>query len=350
MTFRTRRTLILGVGLIILGLGTYFGLSWWQYHLAHVSTDDAYVDADVALVTPRVAGTVIELPVEENRTVQQGDLLARLDPDDYRLQLQHAEAALAAAEQKVDADRAQVRAADSDVALAEAELDQAQRDNARIQQLTKRRVVSTEESDRARTALQVAQARVEASRQAAERARAVLGIAIDAPVATSPTVRQATTARDQAALILSYTELRAPIDGVVATRTVQVGERVAPGQALMRVVPLARAYIEANFKETQLGKVRIGQPATVVADIYPDYVYHAVVDSLAPGTGAAFALLPPENATGNWIKVVQRLPVRVRLTEPPPADRPLSVGLSVVVTIDVSRTTGPLLVPRGAAQ
>jgi membrane fusion protein (multidrug efflux system) len=136
----------------------------------------------------------------------------------------------------------------------------------------------------------------------------------------------------------------------VATRTVQAGQRVAPGQALMRVVPLAGAYIEANFKETQLGKVRIGQPATVVADIYPDHVYHAVVDSLAPGTGAAFALLPPENATGNWIKVVQRLPVRVRLTETPPADRPLRVGLSVVVTIDVSRTEGALLVPRGAAK
>jgi membrane fusion protein (multidrug efflux system) len=350
MKFQTRRFLVLGVGLIILGFGAHFGLSWWRYHLVHVSTDDAYIDADVALVTPRVAGTVIELPVEENRMVRQGDLLARLDPEEYRLQLQHAEAALAAAEQKVDADRAQVRAADSDVALAEAELDQARRDNARIEQLTTRRVVSTEESDRARTALQVAQARVEASRQAAERARAVLGIAIEAPAATSPTVRQAAAARDQAALMLTYTELHAPIGGVVATRTVQAGQRVAPGQALMRVVPLAGVYVEANFKETQLEKVRIGQSATVVADIYPDYVYHAVVDSLAPGTGAAFALLPPENATGNWIKVVQRLPVRVRLTEPPPADRLLSVGLSVVVTIDVSRTEGALLVPRNAAQ
>jgi membrane fusion protein (multidrug efflux system) len=350
MKSRNRRVLILGVGLVVLGVGTYFGLSWWRYHLTHVSTDDAYVDADVALVTPRVAGTVIELPVEENRMVQQGDLLARLDPEDYRLQLQHAEAVLAAAEQKVEADRAQVRAADSDVALAEAELDQAQRDNARIEQLTKRRVVSTEETDRARTALQVARARVEASRQAAQRARAVLGIAIDAPAVTSPTVRQAAAARDQAALMLTYTELLAPIGGVVATRTVQAGQRVAPGQALMRVVPLAGVYIEANFKETQLEKVRAGQPATVVADIYPDYVYHAVVDSLAPGTGAAFALLPPENATGNWIKVVQRLPVRVRLAEPAPADHPLRVGLSVVVTIDVSPTDGVLLAPRSAAQ
>jgi len=336
MKLHTTRMRILAASGLGLALIAFFGVRVWRYYQNHVSTDDAYVAADVALVTPRVEGTVVELAVEENRHVTEGDLLVRLDPADKRLRLHEAEAALATAERTVEADRAQVHAADSDAKLAEAELDQAQRDNARIEQLAQKRVVSSEAIDRARTALRVAQARLDAARQAATRARAVLSIAVDAPATTAPAVRQAAAARDLAALELSYTELRAPITGVVAERTVQVGQHVASGQPLMRIVPLHAVYVEANFKETQLERVRIGQPATVVADMYPGVAYRGVVDSLAPGTGSAFALLPPENATGNWIKVVQRLPVRIRLADPPIVAHPLRVGLSVEATINVS--------------
>jgi membrane fusion protein (multidrug efflux system) len=344
------RHLLFGVSLTLLtAVAVFFGWRWWEYYHVHVSTDDAYVDADVALITPRVAGTIVELPVEDNWRVQRGDLVARLDPVIYALHLQEAEAAVAAAEQTIDEARAGVFAADDQTALAEAELELARRDNARIEQLRAKRVVSEDDLDRSRTQLLVSQARLGAARQEAARARATLGIPVDGPTANAPAVRRAVAARDEAALELSYTELRAPIDGVVATRTVQLGQRVETGQAMMRVVPLTEVYIEANFKETQLSDVRIGQPVTVVADIYPDYRYQGVVDGLAPGTGAAFALLPPENATGNWIKVVQRLPLKVRLNAPPPADHPLRVGLSVVATIDVQSRTGSLLVPLSQA-
>jgi len=231
------------------------------------------------------------------------------------------------------------------VQLTQAELELASLDNRRTEQLFEKKVVSVEDLDHSRTALRVARSRVEAAREDAERARATLGIPIDAAVTDSPLVQQAAAQRDQAKLMLSYTELHAPFSGMVATRSVQLGQRVDPGQPVMRIVPLARVYVEANFKETQLTDVQIGQPATIVADIYPDYVYHGVVDGLAAGTGAAFALLPPENATGNWIKVVQRVPVKIRLDEPPPADHPLRVGLSVLATIDVSRPGESLLTP-----
>jgi membrane fusion protein (multidrug efflux system) len=346
MAVRARHLLIAAVVSIVLA-AAFFGATWWWRHRFLVDTDDAYVRATISLVTPRIAGTVIEIPVDDNWQVQREDLLVRLDPAQYRLQLDEAEAALAKAVQDIEAARAQVFTADSEVRLAEAELDMAERDDARTEQLAKEKVVSAEEVDRSRTALRVARSRLEAARQEATRARAALGIPVDAAAPASPVVRRARAARDEAALKLSYTELRAPRAGIVATKSVHVGQHVDPGQPVMRIVPIERAYVEANFKETQLSDVRIGQPATVVADMYPDYEYRGVVESLAPGTGAAFALLPPENATGNWIKVVQRVPVKIRLTEPPPADRPLRVGLSVVATIDTRRHVGSLLTPLG---
>jgi membrane fusion protein (multidrug efflux system) len=350
MSARGRRLLLLMSVTLLTAVAAVFGWRWWQYARTHVTTDDAYVNADVALITPRIDGTVVELPVQNNWQVQRGDLLARLDPAVYAIRLREAEAAVAVAEQTINEARAHVLAADDQVELADAELHLATRDNARIEKLREKRVVSEDDLDRSRTELRVARARLGAARQEAVRARAALGIPMDAPTADAPTVRRAVAGRDDATLMLSYTELRAPIDGIVATRSVQLGQRLEPGQPLMRIVPLLDVYVEANFKETQLTDVRIGQAVTVVADIYPDYLYHGVVDSLPPGTGAAFALLPPENATGNWIKVVQRLPVKIRLDEPPPADHPLRVGLSVFATVDVGVRNGPLLTPLSQAE
>jgi membrane fusion protein, multidrug efflux system len=340
----SRRRLFAGtVALVLAVAGGILAYRWWRDYLRYVRTDDAYVQAKVALITPRVSGTVVELPVNDNWQIKTGDLLVRLDPTDFRVKLRDAEAALAQARQQVAAMAARTRAADSDVALAQAELELAERDDARTRALFAKHEVSADIRDRDRTRLRVARSRLAAAREGAARARADLGIPLDAPVTDAPVVRRALAARDQAALKLSYTDLRAPIDGIVATRSVQIGQRVDPGQALMRVVPLQWAYVEANFKETQLADVRVGQPATVVSDLYPDYVYRGVVESLAPGTGAAFALLPPENATGNWIKIVQRVPVKIRFDEPPPSTHPLRVGVSVEVAIDISDKSGPLL-------
>jgi membrane fusion protein (multidrug efflux system) len=339
-----RAVLILG-GAIGGAAALLWGVQWWLWSQTHVLTENAYVHADVAQITPRVAGTVLALAVDENWEVKAGDLLVRLDPADYKLSLQQSEAALATAIQAVEAARAAARAADSQIAVADAQLSQARLDHQRAADLAARGAVSRDQLDRALTVLHTAEAQAAHARREAERAYAALGIAVDAPADEAAGVRQVRAARDQAALMLSYTALYAPSAGVIAKRSVEIGQRVQPGQPLMAVVPVHDAYVEANFKETELTNVRVGQPATVVADIYPGFAYQGRVDGLSPGTGAAFALLPPQNASGNWVKVVQRLPVRIRLGEPAPPDHPLRIGLSVVVTIDTSRVDGPFLRP-----
>jgi membrane fusion protein, multidrug efflux system len=341
-----RRGVLVGAAAIVAAAFVVVGIRWWLFYRTHVSTDDSYVHADVAQVTPRIPGTVTALLVDENWQVAAGDLLVQLDTADYELGVRQAGANLAVAVQQVEQTRAAVRAAQSQVEVAEAELAQARLDHTRAAQLAERKVVSPDRLDKARTVLRAAEARHAEAQREAERALATLGIPLDASATAAAVVRQAQAARDQAALLLSYTELHAPTAGVVAKRSVEVGQRVQPGQPLMAVVPVQAVYIEANFKETQLTDVRVGQPATVVADIYTGVVYNAHVESISPGTGAAFALLPAENATGNWIKVVQRLPVRIALDAPLPPDHPLWVGLSTTVTIDTSRREGPLLLPR----
>jgi membrane fusion protein, multidrug efflux system len=351
MSARSRGVPILMILILLIGAAVFFfGRQWWVRYLNHVSTDDAYVDATVTLITPRISGAISEIAVDENWHVERGDLLVRLDPTEYQVEVKATEAALAQAYQAVEESRAAVRAAESEVKLSEAEVDQAELDNTRQEELARKKVASIGDFDRTRTALRVARARLGAARQNLDRARAALGIGLDAPAEGSPLVRRAAASREQAALMLSYADIYAPISGFVATKAVEVGQRVQPGQALLRIVPLESVYVEANFKETELAGVRIGQPVTITADAYPDTTYRGVVDGLAPGTGAAFALLPPENATGNWIKVVQRLPIRIRLSEPPPENRPLRVGLSVIATINVRSKEGPLLIPLSQVQ
>lgn len=311
---------------------------WWQWRAEHVSTDNAYIQATVVLISPRIPGTITELPVTENRPVQKGDVLCRLDRGEYVLPLREAEAVLAQTILDIEAARARVRAAESGAARARAELEQARRDLRRAETLHRSGAASAERVERARTDVRVAAARLAAAEDNLEAARTALGIPVDAPAQQSPRVQRAQAARDRAQLHLQWTEIRAPADGIVATKAAHVGERVVAGQLLMRLVRHDTFYVEANFKETQLARVRPGQPATVVADMYPDMPMAGIVDSLAPGTGAAFSLLPPENATGNWIKVVQRLPVRIRLDHLDRQHPPLAVGLSVRVTIDTSET------------
>jgi membrane fusion protein (multidrug efflux system) len=327
----------------LVGIGV--GVRWWLFSRTHVGTDDAYLRADVAQVTPRVAGTIDAIAVDANWQVEKDQVLVQLDPSEQKLKLEKAEATLARVHEDVHQARAALHAAESGLELAKADLEQTKIDLGRASQLAEHGVVPADRLDRARTAMRIAQARVVTATQESERARAALGPALNASDDEAPAVREAKAARDEAALLLSYTTIRAPIAGVVGRRGVEVGERVQPGEPLMAIVPIADMYVEANFKETQLSDVRVGQPATIVADLYPDVVLHGRVEGLSPATGAAFALLPPENATGNWVKVVQRVPVRIKLDEAADGERPLRVGLSAIATIDTADKSGSLLTP-----
>ena len=369
---RTRGRLVLAVPLVVLAAAAaYLGARVWAYYASHVTTDNAYVRADVAQITPRIAGVAAEVLVEENWWVKTAQVLLRLDSQDYEVRASAARAGLARARETVDrlfaaleaarerqeAARAQIEAARAATNEAGAEFRLARRDFERARTLFEEEVVSAQSFDRARARYEIARARLrtrkrefdEAQKVAATRAmelaeaRAALGGEPGAARYERAVVAQAEAALREADLNLSYCTLTSPIEGVVSRKSVEVGQRVAPGQPLMAVVPLQDAYVEANFKETQLTHVRVGQPAEVRADIYPGHVFAGRVESLSAGTGAAFSLLPPENATGNWVKVVQRLPVKIILDEPLPAARPLRVGLSVEVTIDTGKREGALL-------
>jgi membrane fusion protein (multidrug efflux system) len=342
------RKIVMVVIVVALLVAIVPAFHYYKYFTSHVSTDDAYVDGSIALISSRIPGTVSRLFVMENWHVNAGDPLLELDPRDYQVRADQAQAQLERARQSVDQNFAQLEAAVAGEQLADSQLNQAKIDFERATELRKEGVVSREYYDQANTAMAVATADRALAAHQVQQARAALGgdtptAAVDHARYNRPIVEQARASLQGAKLDLSYTTLRAPLNGIITRKSVHVGNRVQPGEPLMALVPTDRLYITANFKETQLTDVRVGQPADVEADIYPGYIYKAHVDSISVGTGAAFALLPPENATGNWVKVVQRVPVKIVLNQRPPADKPLRMGLSVEVTIDITDTHGALL-------
>jgi membrane fusion protein, multidrug efflux system len=341
------RTIVMVAIVIVLLIAIMPAFHYYKYFTSHVSTDDAYVDGSIALISARIPGTVGRLFVMENWHVNAGDPLLQLDPRDYKVRFDQAQAQLDRARQSVDQNIAQLEAAEAGEKLATSQLNQARIDFQRARELRQEGVVSRQFYDQANTAMAVATADVALAAHQVQQARAALGgtdsTAVDHTSYNRPIVAQAQAALEGAKLDLSYTVLRAPLSGIITRKSVHIGNRIQPGEPLMALVPTDRLYITANYKETQLTDVRVGQPANVEADIYPGYIYKAHVDSISVGTGAAFALLPPENATGNWVKVVQRVPVKVVLNEPPPPDKPLRMGLSVEVTIDIADTRGALL-------
>jgi membrane fusion protein (multidrug efflux system) len=338
------RIVLLAVFIVVVLAGIYPVYRYYQYFESHVSTDDAYVDGSVSLVASRIPGTVAKLYVMENWGVKAGDLLLTLDPRDYQVRVAQAEAQLARARQSVDELYAQLQAAEAGVNLAGSQLRETELDYNRAKALREQNVVSTQFFDQATTALRVAVADQALAQHQLQQARAALGgDIVDHARYDRPIVQQAQAVLEGAKLDLSYTEVRSPITGIITRKSVHVGNRIQPGEPLMAIVPVDRLYITANFKETQLTDVRVGQPADIRADIYPGFTYHGHIDSISVGTGAAFALLPPENATGNWVKVVQRVPVKVVLNEKPQPDKLLRMGLSVEVTVDITDKRGPLL-------
>jgi membrane fusion protein (multidrug efflux system) len=347
-------------GAAILGAGAY---AYDALVLSrHVTTDNAYVGANVAAVTPLVGGPVQAVLVNDTQAVKRGDILVTLDDTDAKIALAKAEANLVDTERRIrglfatnaglNADIAariadQARAA-AQLAAAEGDAERARIDLTRRQDLAASGSVSGEELTTAQNAFTTASANVKAARAAlalanANRAaaqgseQASSALIPDRSVENNPEVLAARAERDQAQVNLDRMIIRAPVDGVVSRRDVQVGQRVQAGATLMMIAPIAEAYVDANFKEVQLAKVHPGQPVILTSDLYGDRVkYHGRVVGFSGGTGAAFAIVPAQNATGNWIKVVQRLPVRIALEPRELARRPLRVGLSMNVDIDVA--------------
>ena len=341
------------------------GAGWYAYDWLHsgtVETDNAYVGADTASITPLVSGHVARVLVSDAQSVRAGQPLLVLDQTDARLALAQAEAAYDQARRRVAGymatDRqlaaqismrgAEASRAAAEIASAAAGYERARLDYGRRSALAEDGFVSGEELSSSRAAFEQAQAALAAARAAQSQASASQSAASGQRAANSamiqgagidgnPEVEAARARLERARLDLQRTIIRAPVDGVVARRQVQVGQRVQPGTALMSVVPVQDAYVDANFTEGQLAQVRPGQPVELVADLYgEDVVFHGRVEGLGGGTGSAFALIPAQNATGNWIKVVQRVPVRIRLDRRELARHPLRVGLSMTATIDTN--------------
>jgi membrane fusion protein, multidrug efflux system len=357
---RKRLFAILGAVVAIGAVG--YGLLYVLVLSNYVSTDDAYVGADVAQITPQVAAQVQEVRVEDAQTVKKGDILVVLDPADANLAVASAQAQYGQAVRRVrqylannQANTAQINARDADqkraiaqIAAAQSDVDRTAIDLKRREVLESSGAVSGEELTTARNAYQNAVANLAAAKASNAQTLASRTVAqgnlasgealtegVD--VEHNPEVMAAKAALDTALLNQSRTILRAPFDGVVAQRQVQVGQRIAVGDKLMTVVPVNRLYVDANFKEMQLKKIRVGQPVELTADRWGKGVkFHGRVQGLGGGTGAAFALIPAQEATGNWIKVVQRLPVRISLDPRELEQHPLRVGLSTEVTVDVN--------------
>ena len=356
---RRKRMFLALAGTVAIGALGY-GLYSYLYASNFVSTDDAYTSAETAQVTPAVAGIVRAVHVSDTQHVERGDVLVELDDTDARLALEQADAELARSLRRVrgyvandDSLAAQIAARTSEekrataqLAAASADYDRAKIDLTRREALIKSGSVSGDELTKARNAFETAEANLAAARAASEQARANHFAAIgsreanavliaDSTEDNNPEVVLARARRDQARVNLERTIVRAPVSGVVARRTVQLGQQVQAGASLLSVVPIADMHVDANFKEGQLHKVRIGQPVKVTSDLYGRSVtYHGKVEGLAGGTGSAFATIPAQNATGNWIKVVQRVPVRIKVDAGELASRPLQLGLSMTATID----------------
>ncbi|WCM29860.1 HlyD family efflux transporter periplasmic adaptor subunit [Sphingomonas sp. QA11] len=301
-------------------------------------TDDAYVAGDVVAITARDPGTILAIHADNTQTVRAGQPLLDLDPATVDVGLAAAEAELARSVRATRSDFSKLNETGAAVVQAQAELARAQNDLARRRGAAAEGAVSGEELSHAADAVKVASANLALARsQQAQSRTGVQGTT----VSTNPAVLAAIAAYRRAAIVRSHMHITAPIDGVVAQRTVQLGQQVAAGTPLMAVVPLDRVWVDANFRETQLKDIRIGQRATVTADMYGSgIVYHGHVIGLGAGSGNAFALLPPQNASGNWIKVVQRLPVRIAIDSADLQRNPLRVGLSVNATVDTADTSG----------
>ncbi len=331
---KTRRRVAVTILLLLVLIAAGTTYHFWHRAQIYVATDDAYVQGNIHLVSSRVSGNILEVAVKANQPVNQGDLLVGLDPATFEVNVRDATAALEITKTEVDQIKAAVKAADARLSHARATLDQADLDFRRVQDLVTEGVASKENLDKVRTARDVAAAGVKASSEELNQARAALGSTAEGAV--HPLIQKRQAELEQAELELSYAKIYSPARGYVTQKNAEVGNRVQPGQPLMSIVPLDDVWVVANYKETQLKRVKVGQPVEITVDTYPGLKLKGRVESIMAGAGAVFSLFPPENATGNFVKVVQRIPVKIVLEENPNSESVLRMGMSVVPTIDTT--------------
>ncbi|WP_115716977.1 efflux RND transporter periplasmic adaptor subunit [Gallaecimonas mangrovi] len=344
----SKRRKVLGTIAIIFVL---LGAGWYAYDrlvLAYeAETEDAYVNGDQISISSRSNGTVTAVYADNTDLVKKGQLLVKLDPVDTQVQLAQAKAKLGEAVRQAQASIAQANEADAAVVQNKASYDRALADYQRREPLLAQRAAAKEDVDSARRQMEAAKAAYEQAKASARAAH----VAVDGmTVKQFPSVEQAKASYVSAWIDNKRHVILAPADGYVAKRNVQVGQHIQAGQTLLTVVPLHHTWIDANFKETQIAHLRVGQPVTIEVDAHSDMTYHGKVQGLAAGTGSVFSLLPAENATGNWIKVIQRLPVRIAIDQADLDKKPLQLGLSTTVTVDTHDRSGAALATKAVDQ
>ncbi|MFO1090395.1 MAG: HlyD family secretion protein [Hyphomicrobiales bacterium] len=341
-----KRGILGAVLLAVVSAGGYFGHDWWVNGRYLVSTDDAYVRADITVLASKVTGYVQSMNVTDNQRVKAGDLIAVIDPGDYRIAVDTAKAKIETQKAVIDRMDQQIAAAQTAVVQAQTQVESAQAESQRATSESQRQSslaqsgFATRQKVEETTALQVrAEAAVHNAQAALDAARANIGVLTAQKTEEQRTLGELQTTLEKAQRDLSFTEIHAPVDGIIANRAVEVGAMVQPGNRIAAIVPLDSVHIDAQFKETQLGSVQPGQPVSITVDAYPGRRFEGTVESIAPGSSATFSILPPENATGNFTKIVQRVPVRVAVPRLVAEQGLLRPGLSVEVTVD-SRDVG----------
>ncbi len=353
---RRKKVLALVIFAVLTVIGGIVVLLYLSYKSTHISTDDAYIEGQIHTIAPRIPGTVRAIYVDDNQHVHQGDLLVELDPADYEARLQEAlsasdaergkllqaDATLQAAKKQLEELKAAVAAARANLELQIANMEQAKKDAARAEALIKKETISRERYEKTMTGYDVTRARVKASREELKKAetalktqRAIIRERKSSITAQEFMIKQKKAAARLAGLNAGYTKIYAPVEGYVTKKSVEIGNQVQPGQPLMALVPLAEPdiWVIANYKETQIRKIHPGQDVDIKVDTYSGKTFHGKVNSIMAGTGAAFSLFPPENATGNFVKVVQRVPVKITLNRGEDPKHVLRVGMSVVPTV-----------------
>ena len=336
-----RRALLRGLVIFVVIAAVAYGAWYYTTGRWYEGTDDAYVNGNVVQISPQVIGTVVRINADDGNLVHKGDVLIEIDGSDARISLQQAEAQLARAVRQVRGLYSNVENGQAVVATQRVAVDRARADFNRRQGLAKTGAISAEELAHARDALAAAESAFASSQQQLNTTRALVDETV---IAKHPDVQSASAALRTAYLNDARSKMVAPVDGYVAKRSVQVGQRIQPGTPLMAVVPLHQVWVDANFKETQLAHMRIGQPVTLKSDLYGGGVeYKGKVQSLGVGTGSAFSLLPAQNASGNWIKIVQRIPVRIAIDGGDLDKNPLRIGLSMAVDVNLHDQSGASL-------
>jgi membrane fusion protein, multidrug efflux system len=338
-----RRRILLLIAVIFIVIGALWAAYWILVLSKREKTDDAYVNGNKVVISAQISGTVIAVLADDTQLAKAGQVLVKLDPIDAQTALSRAASALAQTVRQVRQQKATASQYDSEIETRRLELARAQVDLDKREPLIADHAIAGEEVRHAQESVQLARAALTQAERLSSSAHALVD---GTPVETNPAVLQAKDAFRDAWIAAQRNAVVAPVSGYIAERSVQLGQHIQAGEALMTVIPLHALWVDANFKEVQLRNLRIGQNAEVRSDLYGgSFIFHGRVQGMSAGTGAAFSLLPPQNASGNWIKVVQRVPVRIRIDDNDLVKSPLRVGLSATVTVDTTTRNGPVLAP-----